>query len=55
MTKTDSRWVRSEFGTTLLKREVAALRCGLDYDGSWAARGSQCAKLLKITIQRAIT
>jgi CHAT domain-containing protein len=30
VTKTDMRWVRSEFGTSKLKREVAALRCGLD-------------------------
>jgi CHAT domain-containing protein len=30
VTKTDMRWVRSEFGTPKLKREVAALRCGLD-------------------------
>ena len=32
VTKTDARWVRSEFGTPVLNREVAALRCGLDYD-----------------------
>jgi CHAT domain-containing protein/Tfp pilus assembly protein PilF len=30
VTKTDMRWVRSAFGTPKLKREVAALRCGLD-------------------------
>jgi hypothetical protein len=30
-----------------LKRELAALRCGLDYDGTWGAEGSRCAELLK--------
>ena len=48
VTKTASHWVRSELGTSLLKREVAALRCGLDYDGSWAAPASRCAELLQI-------
>ena len=40
VTKTDSRWVRSDLGTESLKRAVAALRCGLDYDGSWGLRTS---------------
>ena len=53
VTKTDVRWVRSELGTQSLKREVAALRCGLDYDGSWDAPGSRCAELLKITYSEA--
>jgi CHAT domain-containing protein/tetratricopeptide (TPR) repeat protein len=30
VTKTTMRWVRSDVGTAALKREVAALRCGLD-------------------------
>ena len=30
VTKTDMRWVRSELGTSSLRREVGALRCGLD-------------------------
>jgi tetratricopeptide (TPR) repeat protein len=34
VTKTEARWVRSELGTEALKREVAALRCGLD-SSSW--------------------
>src|SRR5262249_12793796 len=34
VTKTEARWVRSEIGTQALRREVAALRCGLDYDGA---------------------
>jgi CHAT domain-containing protein len=47
VTKTDSRWVRSELGTPSLKHEVAALRCGLDYDGAWGALDSRCQDLLK--------
>jgi tetratricopeptide (TPR) repeat protein/CHAT domain-containing protein len=45
VTKTEVRWVRSELGTSALTQEVAALRCGLDYDGSWT--GSHCSELLK--------
>jgi CHAT domain-containing protein/tetratricopeptide (TPR) repeat protein len=45
VTKTNMRWVRSALGTPSLAREVAALRCGLDYDGNWAAP-PRCAKLL---------
>jgi CHAT domain-containing protein len=47
VTKTGVRWVRSDLGIPSLKREVAALRCGLDYDGTWGALGSRCADLLK--------
>jgi CHAT domain-containing protein len=47
ITKTAMRWVRSELGTPSLKREVAALRCGLDYDGTWGAPDSHCRELLK--------
>jgi CHAT domain-containing protein/tetratricopeptide (TPR) repeat protein len=46
VTKTDLRWVRSVLGTAALTREVAALRCGLDYAGSWI--GSLCQDLLKV-------
>jgi CHAT domain-containing protein len=38
--------VRSDFGTPTLIREVAALRCGLDYEGAWV--GSRCSDLLKV-------
>ena len=48
VTKTDSRWVKSDIGTKALGERGAALRCGLDYDGSWQALDSHCAKLLKI-------
>jgi CHAT domain-containing protein len=48
VTKTDMRWVRDEVGTPSFKREVEALRCGLDYDSTWGASGSRCADLLKI-------
>ena len=47
VTKSDVRWVRSGLGASALKREVAALRCGLDYDGAWGAKGSRCFELLK--------
>jgi hypothetical protein len=47
VTKTDSRWVRSELGTPSLKRGVAALRCGLDYDGTWGTSNSRCSELRK--------
>jgi tetratricopeptide (TPR) repeat protein/CHAT domain-containing protein len=51
VTKADSRWVRSELGTPALRREVATLRCGLDYEGSWS--DGHCADLLKIAYTRA--
>jgi tetratricopeptide (TPR) repeat protein/CHAT domain-containing protein len=51
VTKTDMRWVRSEFGTPVLTREVSALRCGLDYQGSWT--DSHCADLLKVAYTHA--
>jgi CHAT domain-containing protein/tetratricopeptide (TPR) repeat protein len=50
VTKTDVRWVRSDLGTPALTREVAALRCGLDYDGSWA--DSHCSDLLNVSYTR---
>jgi CHAT domain-containing protein len=46
VTKTDMRWVRSELGSPALAREVSALRCGLDYEGSWT--DSHCSDLLRI-------
>jgi CHAT domain-containing protein len=49
VTKTTSRWVRSDLGTPSLKRAVATLRCGLDYDGSWGVAGSHCSERLKTT------
>ncbi len=53
VTKTDSRWVKSDLGTKALGERVAALRCGLDYDGSWGAPGSTCGELLKTTYSQA--
>jgi tetratricopeptide (TPR) repeat protein/CHAT domain-containing protein len=47
VTKTDVRWVRSEAGTAALKREVAALRCGLDGDGAWDAPDTPCPSLFE--------
>jgi tetratricopeptide (TPR) repeat protein len=58
VTKTDMRWVRSELGTPALTREVAALRCGLDYQGAWfddkgVWKGSGCNDLIKATYTQA--
>ena len=49
VTKTDMRWVKSELGTPALRREVAVLRCGLDYT-AWYGEGTErCGKLLNLT------
>jgi CHAT domain-containing protein len=47
ITKNDLRWARSDLGTPALTREVAALRCGLDYEGAWSDSGADCSTLLK--------
>jgi len=47
VTKSDVRRVRSDLGTQSLQREVAALRCGLDYDGTWGVAGQRCSEVLK--------
>ena len=49
VTKTQVRWAKSEFGTDALRREVAALRCGLDFIGSWLIEDSPCPALTNIT------
>jgi tetratricopeptide (TPR) repeat protein/CHAT domain-containing protein len=46
VTKTDARWVRSDLGSPALTGVVAALRCGLDYEGSWT--DPHCIDLLKV-------
>jgi CHAT domain-containing protein/Tfp pilus assembly protein PilF len=53
VTRTDVRWVRSELGTVALKREVAALRCGLDA-GQWDDDGlaARCRTLLNMQPER---
>jgi hypothetical protein len=48
VTKTDMRRVRSELGKLALTREVSALRCGLDYEGSWLAKDSRCSAMLRV-------
>lgn len=45
VTKSDARWFRSKLGTSSLEREVTALRCGLDYGGSWEIGNSRCPAL----------
>ena len=49
VTKTDSRWVRSELGSAALAEKIQALRCGLD-DAEWEGveRLARCVKLLAI-------
>ena len=50
VTKTDTRWGRSDLGTAALTREVAALRCGLDAT-AWYGEGTvRCAKALGLRI-----
>jgi CHAT domain-containing protein len=48
VTKSDVRWARSDLGTTALRREVEALRCGLD-DVLWDDKDSyeRCMGLVK--------
>lgn len=54
VTKTDSRWVRSDLGPKALKDYVDALRCGLDVEGSWVGDSSlRCFDLLKIAYTEA--
>ena len=48
VTKTAVRWVRSDFGTPALTREVAALRCGLDATAWYGEGAKRCAELLKL-------
>ncbi|MEW5963726.1 MAG: CHAT domain-containing tetratricopeptide repeat protein [Pseudomonadota bacterium] len=50
VTRSALRWVRSDVGTLALKREVAALRCGLDA-AAWA--GSSCFDLTGSTYTEA--
>ena len=47
VTQKEVRWARSALGTEGLKREVAALRCGLD-DEEWAevSKAARCGDLL---------
>ncbi len=45
VTRTASRWVRVPLGTPSLKREVQAIRCGLDFEGAWG-EGSACPGLV---------
>ena len=46
VTKTDSRWVKSDIGTDALRESVTSLRCGLD-ESAWSGEGrAHCAALL---------
>jgi CHAT domain-containing protein/tetratricopeptide (TPR) repeat protein len=53
VTRSEVRWLRSDLGTAALRREVAALRCGLDA-AAWRGKGAlRCADLLKLPPQKA--
>ena len=53
VTKSDSRWARTELDTSLLAREVDALRCGL-ISTAWNDTGStKCAMFLRIARDQA--
>jgi CHAT domain-containing protein/tetratricopeptide (TPR) repeat protein len=45
ITRQETRWARSELGTSSLTREVAALRCGLDA-AAWHVAAAWCADAL---------
>src|SRR5205814_896863 len=48
VTKNEARWVSAPIGTVGLRREVAALRCGLDAS-AWEGAGiDRCLQLLKL-------
>lgn len=47
ITKTESRWVRSELGTKALTERVAALRCGLDHTLWYGEHARRCFDHLK--------
>jgi CHAT domain-containing protein/tetratricopeptide (TPR) repeat protein len=51
VTKTDMRWLRSHLAGQALAREVAALRCGLDYT-AWQRR--KCEQLTGATYSAAL-
>src|SRR5687767_8417292 len=53
VTKTDTRWARSDLGTTALNREVATLRCGLDATAWYDEGAERCAKALGIAVDKA--
>jgi CHAT domain-containing protein/tetratricopeptide (TPR) repeat protein len=54
VTKDQVAWVRSRFGTAALKREVSALRCGLD-NSLWDGGGKEsCAKALNMAVPKEV-
>lgn len=54
ITRDGERWARSGLGVKALADRVAALRCGLDYGGSWTGDNEQrCFRLLHVTYTEA--
>jgi tetratricopeptide (TPR) repeat protein len=41
------QWALVQIGEEEIARDVAVLRCGLDYDGTWGLSTSSCADILK--------
>ena len=50
VTKTDTRWVRSDLGTAALTRQVEALRCGLDATAWYGNGAEKCVKALDLAV-----
>jgi CHAT domain-containing protein/tetratricopeptide (TPR) repeat protein len=44
-TKSSIKWYRVDLGAKALQREVAALRCGLDFGENWQASNASCPSL----------
>lgn len=51
VTKSALHWLRSDLGTAALRREVAAMRCGLDRTAWFDQGATRCAELLKMPAQ----
>jgi CHAT domain-containing protein/tetratricopeptide (TPR) repeat protein len=48
VSKREARWIRVELAPDAIADTVAALRCGLDYEGGWSSSPYRCAELLKL-------
>jgi CHAT domain-containing protein len=48
VTRKTIKWFELSSNASAIAEQVVALRCGLDYDGTWGALGSRCADLLKV-------
>jgi tetratricopeptide (TPR) repeat protein/CHAT domain-containing protein len=53
VTKNEVRWQRSSYGAVMLRREVAALRCGLDASAWYGEGALACATALGLSLANA--